>query len=200
MPIRVRPRPRNNEWPVNDDPKRLDAALVRFLGEDGDKLLSEETKWLAITHKSFDQDRRGFNDRLSYLGKRIVELQLSTSLVSAPKSPIKAQTEGPDEFGRIPFNHPALDGLVNLSEATKSGILDKARLCRIARSHMLEGVIRWKPRKAENLLGSGQEVVVAQAIYAIIGAVALERGGEVANRIAREKVLEPLGVNFSPTV
>jgi large subunit ribosomal protein L15 len=68
MPIRVRPRPRNQEWPVNDDPRKLDQALNRFLGEDGHKLLSEETKWLAVTHKSFDQGRRGFNDRLSYLG------------------------------------------------------------------------------------------------------------------------------------
>jgi large subunit ribosomal protein L15 len=49
------------------------------------------------------------------------------------------------------------------------------------------------------LIGSGQEVVVAQALYAIVGAIALERGGEVANRIARERVLKPLGVTF-PTV
>jgi large subunit ribosomal protein L15 len=31
-------------------------------------LLSEETRWLAVTHKSFDQGKRGYNDRLSYLG------------------------------------------------------------------------------------------------------------------------------------
>jgi large subunit ribosomal protein L15 len=54
--------------------------------------------------------------------------------------------------------------------------------------------------QAENLIGSGQEVVVAQAIYAIVGAVALERGGELANRIARERILEPLGVTFPMTV
>jgi large subunit ribosomal protein L15 len=171
MPIRIRPRPRNNEWPINDDPKKLDAALVRFLGDNGDKLLSEETKWLAVTHKSFDQGRRGFNDRLSYLGmsfsfplhkelrkkkmgytnhhggtgKRIVEVQLSTALVSMPRNP--TQVEGADEYGRVPFDHPALDGLLNLSELTKSEILDKARLFHIARSHNLEAVIRWKPRR-----------------------------------------------------
>jgi len=195
MPIRIRPRPRNSEWPANDDPKKLDAALVRFLGDNGDKLLSEETKWLAVTHKSFDQGRRGFNDRLSYMGKRIIEVQLSTALVSMPRNP--TQLEGPDEYGRVPFDHPALDGLLNLSELAKSEILDKARLFQIARSHNLEAVIRWKPRKADNLIGSGQEVVVAQAIYALVGAVALERGGEVANRIARQRILEPLGITFS---
>lgn len=39
-----------------------------MLGEDGDKMLSEEVKWLAVTHKSFDQGRRGFNDRLAFIG------------------------------------------------------------------------------------------------------------------------------------
>lgn len=53
---------------VNKDPKRLDDMYVRFMGRDGPKLLSEETKWLAITHKSFDHGRRGFNDRLAFLG------------------------------------------------------------------------------------------------------------------------------------
>jgi len=31
-------------------------------------MLSEEVKWLAITHRSFDQGRRGFNDRLTNMG------------------------------------------------------------------------------------------------------------------------------------
>lgn len=68
MPVRIRSKPKNNEWTCNSDPRKLDAMYVRLLGEGGEKLLSEEAKWLAITHKSFDQGRRGFNDRLSYLG------------------------------------------------------------------------------------------------------------------------------------
>jgi len=39
-----------------------------MLGEGGEKVLSEEVKWLAVTHKSFDQGRRGFNDRLAFVG------------------------------------------------------------------------------------------------------------------------------------
>jgi len=35
---------------------------------------------------------------------------------------------------------------------------------------------------------------MAQALYAIVGAVSLERGGQMANRITREKILTPLGV------
>jgi large subunit ribosomal protein L15 len=54
---------------VNSDPKKLDQVYVRFLGPGGDQMLKEETKWLAVTHKSFDHARRGFNDRLAFLGK-----------------------------------------------------------------------------------------------------------------------------------
>jgi large subunit ribosomal protein L15 len=68
MPIRVRPKVKNNEFQCNDDPRKLDDMYTKFFGEGGDQWLSDETKWLAITHKSFDQGKRGFNDRLSYLG------------------------------------------------------------------------------------------------------------------------------------
>jgi large subunit ribosomal protein L15 len=53
---------------VNKDPRRLDEMYTRLLGSDGPSLLSDETKWLAVTHKSFDHGRRGFNDRLAYFG------------------------------------------------------------------------------------------------------------------------------------
>lgn len=60
--------PSRSIWKVNEDPKKLDEALNRFLGRDGERLLPDELKWLAVTHKSFDQGRRGFNDRLAFLG------------------------------------------------------------------------------------------------------------------------------------
>ena len=45
-----------------------------------------------------------------------------------------------------------------------------------------------------NLMGSGAELVWAQAMYAIIGALALEQGSVVANRICRDRLLAPLGL------
>lgn len=41
---------------------------------------------------------------------------------------------------------------------------------------------------------SGQDVVLAQTVYAVVGAVALRKGGDVAGRVARERVLGPLGL------
>lgn len=57
-----------NDFDVNVDPKRLDEVFDRVLGKDGHRMLTEEVKWLAVTHKSFDHGRRGYNDRLAYLG------------------------------------------------------------------------------------------------------------------------------------
>ena len=67
-PFRIRPAAKGGVFKVNEDPKRLDDAYVRMLGPGGDKVLDDEVKWLAVTHKSFDHGRRGFNDRLAYLG------------------------------------------------------------------------------------------------------------------------------------
>lgn len=67
-PFRSKPPVFGNEFVVNEDPERLNRVYVRMLGRDGDRMLSEEVKWLAVTHKSFDHGRRGFNDRLSFLG------------------------------------------------------------------------------------------------------------------------------------
>lgn len=68
-PVPMKPLVPGGRESVNKDPRKLDDMYIRFLGEGGQRMLSEETKWLAITHKSFDHGRRGFNDRLSFLGE-----------------------------------------------------------------------------------------------------------------------------------
>lgn len=55
-------------WHVNTDPTKLDDFYDRFLGLNGQRMLPDEIKWLAVTHKSFDYGRRGFNTRLAYFG------------------------------------------------------------------------------------------------------------------------------------
>ena len=70
-PFRSKPPVLNNDYPVNKDPVRLDHVYERVLGEGGEHMLTEEVKWLAVTHKSFDHGRRGYNDRLSFLGMNI---------------------------------------------------------------------------------------------------------------------------------
>ena len=92
------------------------------------------------------------------------------------------------------FSHPSLSGLNNITPHAKSMALDKKRLAQLAGTYGLDKVTRWKPRQTERLESSGQDVVLAQTIYAVVGAVALQRGGDVAAQVARERILAPLGL------
>lgn len=67
-PYRSKPPVQNNDFQVNEDPARLDDVYANVLGNGHQDLLTEEARWLAVTHKSFDHGRRGFNDRLSLIG------------------------------------------------------------------------------------------------------------------------------------
>ncbi|KAJ8109424.1 hypothetical protein OPT61_g7473 [Boeremia exigua] len=200
-PFRIRPAAKGGVFKVNEDPKKLDDAYVRMLGPGGDKVLDDEVKWLAVTHKSFDHGRRGFNDRLAYLGRRIVELQTSQALINSPQVkswPRDASGEPKvDNYGRRPFLHPALNGLEGLSNEAEQSVLDKTRLAQLAERYGLDKVTRWTPKRADNLHGSGQESVLMTSLYAIVGAVAMERGGEEANQLVQNKILTPLGFTFN---
>ncbi|GKZ52566.1 hypothetical protein AnigIFM60653_003081 [Aspergillus niger] len=194
-PFSLRLNSNRPEFPVNSDPKVLDRFYILMLGNDGDKMLSEETKWLAVTHKSFDQGRRGFNDRLAFLGKRIVQLQASLALVQSPSNAANPAT--PDAYGRVPFTHPALDSLDNLDYNTKSFLTSKTKLSELAHKYDMQRVVRWCPRKPNNLESSGMDLVLAHTMYAVIGAISLEKGNAVANKVARERILAPLGFKIA---
>lgn len=192
-PVRIRPRPQGAPFVVNTDPQVLDNVYIAILGPGGDKMLSEEVKWLAVTHKSFDHGRRGFNDRLVYLGRRIISLQTSLALINGPQATLVDPNQE-DEYGRKPFTHPALNGLQGLTSEAKHNVLNRARLAGVAKRYGIDLVTRWKPAKADNFQQSGADVVYTASLSAIIGAIALERGGEVANRVVKEKILNPLGL------
>ncbi|KAI9822432.1 MAG: hypothetical protein M1827_000151 [Pycnora praestabilis] len=197
-PVRSRSKSLLNEFEVNEDPVRLEQAYDKILGPRGAQMLTEEVRWLAVTHKSFDHGRRGFNDRLAFLvpiGKRMVDLQASLAIIQSPISSPDSTMSSPseDEYGRIPFRHSALEGLENLTQESTGQITEKVRMSQLAMRYGLGGVVRWKPRKADNLQGSGSDVVLSSALYAIIGAVALQKGGEAANKVIRERILSPLG-------
>jgi len=68
MPFQVRQPAKQVVFNVNEDPDKLHRVYDKILGKDGWRGITEDTRWLAVTHKSFDQGRRGFNARLSYLG------------------------------------------------------------------------------------------------------------------------------------
>lgn len=68
-PISMNFHNKDQRWPVNESPEKLDEFYTQLIGDGGSELLSEEVKWLAMTHKTFDQGRRGYNDRLAFFGR-----------------------------------------------------------------------------------------------------------------------------------
>lgn len=164
--------PRNKVWQVNNDPERLDRMYDTLLGPGGATMLPEELKWLAVTHKSFDQGRRGFNDRLALLGmfssllssceapkeeqirglkranefmtgRMAINLETAKDIVSRPTNPGAKQV---DEYDRQPFEHEQLAGVDNLSVYDPREVAGKERLYSLAQNVGLMSVMRWKPR------------------------------------------------------
>lgn len=118
-----------------------------------------------------------------------MDLQTSLALLSSP-SPT---TTSPFPSSEV-YTHPALAGLENISQYTKLQILNPRRLSTLAIQYGLDKVIRWKPKRSDDLRASGQDSVLAHTVYSIVGALAMQQGGEVAARAARERVLQPLGL------
>jgi len=67
------------------------------------------------------------------------------ALVNMSRPP--TQKIGQDVYGRYPFDHPALDGLLNLTAPVKADILDKTRLYGLSDNYGLLQVLRWQPKK-----------------------------------------------------
>lgn len=153
MPIRLRER-KQEIFEVNTKTAVLDQVYIKLLGVGGELMLPEEIKWLAVTHKSFDQGKRGSNDKLAFLGrvvnlgstrsswltielgKRIVNLQSSLALLSMPTPHNATKTA-----------HPALEGLDNISIQAKGTLLTKERLAQVAHQIGLQKVMRWQPKR-----------------------------------------------------
>ncbi|KAI5461732.1 ribonuclease-III-like-domain-containing protein [Mariannaea sp. PMI_226] len=178
--------PQNKVWSVNNDPRKLDEMYDRLLGPNGNKLLPEELKWLAVTHKSFDQGRRGFNDRLALLGRMALIMETTKHIVT--KEPMEG-SRTTDEFDRQPFEHPQLASIDNLSVEGPRDIVGKDKLYELAIDVGLIDVVRWKPRLVQKLKASGVEVVLNSSILAIIGAITLQHGASVASQVIRERIL-----------
>lgn len=168
-PVPARPRDPTKAWECNESPEKLDQFYEKLLGKGGANVLTDEVKWLAITHKSFDQGRRGFNDRLAFfgellnlatltfpsdhIGRRIINLQTTLALLHSPTA-TKTQSIPSPSDDREPFSHPALDGLTNLTDAPIGTVLTKQRLGTLASQLGMRDILRWKPRDVSHSMGT----------------------------------------------
>ncbi|KAI5844168.1 ribonuclease-III-like-domain-containing protein, partial [Tricharina praecox] len=198
----VRPQPRapiahrvRKEFLVNDDLEVLDAMYLKLFGKDLG--LSEDVKWQAVTHKTFDHGRQPFNSKLKFLGKRLLQTQISIHLLSVPlkggpkepKPSVYKSLEGSLYQNPEPFVHEDYKSLENITGARIEGLMSESRLMPLIEEVGLPNVMRWKPAEISDLKRSGQQPVALECLFAITGAVALQKGGDVAVQFIRDRIL-----------
>ena len=123
-------------------------------------MLSDETKWLCVTHKSFDHGRRGFNDRLAFLGKRVVEKEAVLGLVAVGnrgRGGLGMEKEGGDEvdeWGRRVERDEKEVGVEVLLEGGREWLTYHKQVARVAQDYGLPEVMRWVPKNVSTCLCS----------------------------------------------
>ncbi|MBR7024759.1 MAG: ribonuclease III [Selenomonadaceae bacterium] len=139
-----------------DDTRR--AALENFADKLGVKFSHIETLHVALTHKSYANEfepRIKYNERLEFLGDAVLGLATATYL----------------------FNH-----FTHLKEGeltkTRSGIVRQSTLTRVAKEIGLGDLLLLGP--SEFILGRERDSNLEDALEAVIGAIYLDSGWEVA--------------------
>ena len=74
-----------------------------------------------------------------------MDLQASIAALTTASNKFATPPE-PDPYGRIPFQHPALENVESLTEASKSMLMGTEQMLLLAEAYGLPSVVRWKPK------------------------------------------------------
>ncbi|KAI5786491.1 ribonuclease-III-like-domain-containing protein [Peziza echinospora] len=202
----TRPQPRAphrvrapaQEFKVNDSLEALDNMYERLFGrgKEGVALLPEDLRWQAVTHLSFDHGRQPFNNKLAFMGRRIVFYHVNIHLLnqkpantplasSDPETPATVSSDTQTYLAPVPFTHPDYKNIDGATYEAVGELTAENHLGDYARLAGIPQVMRWKPMNPSDMLQSGQEGVAIECLYAIIGAVGLTRGGQEAGKVVQ---------------
>ncbi|WP_299734879.1 ribonuclease III [uncultured Roseobacter sp.] len=138
---------------------KLSAELRSFQDRLGHRFASPELLAQAVTHASMSSANRDDNQRLEFLGDRVLGLVMAEALLSLDKSATEGQLA------------PRFNALVRKETcADVAREIDLGAVLRLGRSEMLSG-----GRRKQALLGDGIEAVIA-AVY-------MDAGFEVARAL-----------------
>ena len=150
--------PEGEEWVDDTLSKERLAALERFAKKIGVEFAHIETLHVALTHKSYANEfepRIKYNERLEFLGDAVLGLASATYLFEH-------------------FTHLKEGELTK----TRSGIVRQSTLTRIAKEINLGDLLLLGP--SELMWGRDRDSNLEDALEAVIGAIYLDRGWEVA--------------------
>lgn len=127
---------------------RLSADLAAFQGRLGHRFRKPELLLRAVTHSSIGSATRPDNQRLEFLGDRVLGLVMAEALLAADR----AASEG-----QLAPRYNALVRKETCAEVARE--IDLGAVLRLGRSEMMSG-----GRRKEALLGDAMEAVIA-AVY-----------------------------------
>ena len=162
--------PEGEEWVEEVLTNKRRAALNKFAEKLGVKFKNIKTLHVALTHKSYANEfepRIRYNERLEFLGDAVLGLATATYLFEH-------------------FTHLKEGELTK----TRSGIVRQSTLTRVAEEIGLDELLLLGP--TELAFGRGRSSNLEDALEAVIGAIYLDCGWEVA----RDYVFRQFGAEF----
>ncbi|KAF3158830.1 hypothetical protein TWF106_011229 [Orbilia oligospora] len=183
---------------VNTSLDVLNDMYNKLLGEGGANALTDDIKWQCVTHKSFDHGLQPYNTKLAFYGRRIAYLHTTLSMIHQPVAPTPQPNaiiagSGEPEISNDPtLKLPVIarrNPVNRVSYMSVQNHLSSTNLYGIAQASGMVPCLRWKPRNPANLTDSGVIKVAEDTIMAILGAVALQKGGDAARVIMEERIL-----------
>ena len=161
--------PEGEQWVDDVLSNERRADLKKFAEKIGVKFLHIETLHIALTHKSYANEfepRIKYNERLEFLGDAVLGLAAATYLFKH-------------------FTHLKEGELTK----TRSGIVRQSTLTRIAKEINLGELLLLGP--TEIMYGRERDSNLEDALEAVIGAIYLDRGWEVAGRVMVLRLEQP---------
>ncbi|KAJ1499015.1 hypothetical protein HMI56_004634, partial [Coelomomyces lativittatus] len=145
----------------NSEP--LSSADHAFLARTGLSFLRNETYLQALTHKSYLHGKLPYNDRLEYLGQKVLGLYVT-------------------EYIHAKYPNIFYDGLRDAVNAYTC----LNTLNRFGRFLGIPNVVRWQPKDTQK---TGEDRIVAKAVMALIGAIYHDKGSIVAKKFIHACIL-----------
>lgn len=151
---------------------KLSAELAAFCDRLGHRFAQPGHLIEALTHPSMSSATRSDNQRLEFLGDRVLGLVMAEAL-------LEADTQAAE--GKLAPRYNALVRKETCADVAR--VLDLGAVLRLGRSEMLSG-----GRRKEALLGDAMEAVIAavyrDAGFAVAKAVVLRAWGDRITRVA----------------
>ncbi|KAJ9095526.1 hypothetical protein QFC19_007507 [Naganishia cerealis] len=139
--------------------------------------ISDELALQVLTHKSFGNGIKPYNEKLSAMGLKVLNLYCAKYTTDTPTT----------------ANENAIDGknVDVLGSPMAKELAGRLALGLFAKSHKLNQVLFWKSyNHSLGFEASGEMKVSAQMMYALIGAVTFTHGKTVAEEFILEKLMK----------